>query len=91
METLVPYAIWAVLLLAGIGLLLIVLFGLRNLTFGKISPVSIAIVALPGLLMLGLGLGLGDWAQAGVITFLVMLLLALLSLFLSSLRGFIGL
>ncbi|GIV62469.1 MAG: hypothetical protein KatS3mg044_1335 [Rhodothermaceae bacterium] len=90
MDNLVPYAIWAVLLLTGGGLLLIGLFGLRSLFNGKVAPLSIVIVLVPALILLGLGFGTGDWAQAGIITFLVMLALSLVSLFLSGLRGLVG-
>jgi len=90
MEALVPYATWAVLILVGLGLLAIVLFGIRNLTYGKVSPVTMVTVIIPVLLFGILGFVMGDWAIAGIWTFLVMLGLTSLTLLLSSVRGFIG-
>ncbi len=87
MGNIVPLAIWAALILLGLGLIAQVIFGLRNLTYGKISPVSMLIVALPLLLMVVLGFSVGSWAQAGVITVLVMFGLTVVSLLLSGLRS----
>ncbi|WP_243663393.1 hypothetical protein [Rhodothermus marinus] len=63
------------------------IFGLRNLTYGKISPISMLIVVLPVLLMVVLGFTMGSWAQAGVITVLVMFALTAIALLLSGLRN----
>ena len=87
MESIVPLAIWAALILLGLGLVAQVIFGLRNLTYGKISPISMLIVVLPVLLMVVLGFTMGSWAQAGVITVLVMFALTAVALLLSGLRN----
>ncbi|SHK08811.1 hypothetical protein [Rhodothermus profundi] len=87
MENIVPLAIWAALILMGLGLVAQVIFGLRNLTYGKISPVSMLIVVLPGLLMVVLGFTTGSWAEAGVTTVLVMFALTAVALLLSGLRN----
>jgi len=87
MEGIVPLAIWAALILLGLGLVAQVIFGLRNLTYGKISPISMLIVVLPVLLMVVLGFTVGSWAQAGVITVLVMFALTAIALLLSGLRN----
>jgi len=87
MEGIVPLAIWAALILLGLGLVTQVIFGLRNLTYGKISPISMLIVVLPVLLMVVLGFTVGSWAQAGVITVLVMFVLTAIALLLSGLRN----
>ncbi len=87
MEGIVPLAIWAALILLGLGLVAQVIFGLRNLTYGKISPISMLIVVLPVLLMVVLGFSMGNWAQAGVITVLVMFALTAIALLLSGLRN----
>ncbi|AEN72994.1 hypothetical protein [Rhodothermus marinus] len=87
MEGIVPLAIWAALILLGLGLVAQVIFGLRNLTYGKISPISMLIVVLPVLLMVVLGFTVGSWAQAGVITVLVMFVLTAIALLLSGLRN----
>ncbi len=87
MEGIVPLAIWAALILLGLGLVTQVIFGLRNLTYGKISPISMLIVVLPVLLMVVLGFTVESWAQAGVITVLVMFVLTAIALLLSGLRN----
>jgi hypothetical protein len=91
METIVPYAIWAALILTSVSIVAIILFGIRSLAYGKVNPVSIATLVLPAIVMIGFGLALGDWARAAIWTFLVMLLLSLVALLLSSARGMFGL
>ena len=89
MEAIVPYAVMLVLALVGFGLLAIVLFGARSVVHGKINPISIGMISVPVILLLALGFGSGgDWPWAGVMTVLILLGLAVLSLFISSIRGF---
>lgn len=90
METIVPYAVWAALILVVLGILAIVIFGLRNLTYGKINPVSMAIIAVPIVLLLLLGMIMGDWDQAAILTVVIMFSLAALALIASGLRGLSG-
>lgn len=90
MESIVPYAVWAALILVVLGVVAIVIFGIRNLTYGKINPISMAIVAVPILLLVLLGLIMGDWDQAAIITVVIMFVLAALGLVASGLRGLTG-
>lgn len=90
MDALVPYAVWLCLIISGLAFLAIIVFGLRNLAYGKVQTVTIITLVVPGILMGALGAALGDWALAGVWTFLIMLVLASVSLFLSGLRGLVG-
>lgn len=87
MDTLVPYAVMAVLAIVGLGILAIVGFGMRNIAFGKVSPISIAIVSIPALLLVVLGFATGDWPRAAILTVVITFGLALLSLLFSSIRG----
>jgi len=87
MESIVPYAIWAAIILAGAGALLMVGFSVRSLTYGKVEPLSVAILAVPGALILILGLTMSSWAQAAMLTFLIMLVLTLLGLLISGVRS----
>jgi hypothetical protein len=91
MESIVPITIYAVLALVGLSLLALVLFGLRNLTYGKANPLTAAFMALPVVLVAVLGFTTNDWAYAGIISFLVMLALTSVSLLLSGIRGLLGL
>jgi hypothetical protein len=86
----IPIAIWSVLILVGVSLALMVLFGLRSLSYGKVNPISIVLVVFPLLLFFGLGLVLGDWPTAGVYSVVIMLTLGMLALLFSSIRGLIG-
>jgi hypothetical protein len=87
MDTLVLYATWAAILLIGLSLVAMLLFGVRSLVYGKVSPVSIAIILVPGIVFVLLGLVMGDWTTAAIWTLMVMFALATLSLFLSGIRG----
>ncbi len=79
-NTILVVAVYAVLILAGLGILSIALFGLRNLTYGKVEPLSIGLIALPGVLFAVLGFTVGAWAQAGIMTVISVFGLALLGL-----------
>ncbi len=80
-------AMWIVGILVGLGLLAMVVFGIRSLTYGKVSPISMVIVSLPVVLLLLLGFIMGDWTLAGIYTFLIMLALAILSLLVTGVKG----
>ena len=87
MEALVPLAVWAVMALVGLGIISILLFGLRSLLNGKIDKMSILFIALPIALMVVLGVIMGDWAMAGIYTLIVMIGMAILAMFWTSIRG----
>jgi hypothetical protein len=80
-------SIWAAVILAGLGLLGIALFGLRNLAYGKVETLSIGTVVLPALIFVGLGVSTGTWAQAGIVTVIVMFGFALLGLVYSGIQN----
>ena len=80
-------ALWIVLALAGLGLLMMLLFGIRSLTYGKIKPVTLVIVITPVILLLVLGFVLGDWSTAAIFSVFIMLGLASLSLLVTGLQG----
>ena len=87
MESLVPIAVWAVIALVALGIISILLFGLRSLLNGKIDKMSILFIALPIVIMVALGFGMGDWAQAGIYTLLIMIGLAIVAMFWTSIQG----
>jgi hypothetical protein len=90
MDALIPYLIWAVVILIGLGIVAIAAFGVRNLIYGKVSPTSIAIVGLPIILAIVLGMATGSWQEAAIVTTLVMLALGLVALLLAGLRGIVN-
>ncbi|NND71274.1 MAG: hypothetical protein HKN43_06825 [Rhodothermales bacterium] len=83
--------IWIVLVLVGISLLSMLLFGVRSVAQGKVKPMSMAAVALPMIVLVVLGLVLGDWPTAAIYTVLIMIVVAALSMLLTSMRGIVGL
>ena len=91
MEAFVPYAVWAVLILTGLSALTIVVFGLRNLGYGKVNMLTVILSAVPVVILAVLGLTSGDWSYAGVMATLITLAITALSLLLSGARGLLGL
>ena len=85
-NAILPIAIWAAIALAGLSVLGMGIFGLRSLMYGKVEPLSIVIIAIPGILIAVLGASMETWVQAGIYTLVVMFGLALLGLVLTGLR-----
>ena len=87
MESLVPFGIYAVVGLVGLGILAILAFGLRSLAYGKVDKLTILFVSLP-IVMLGvLGLVMDDWARGAMYTLFIMIGLALVAMLLTSVKG----
>lgn len=87
MESLVVYATWAGIILCGLALVAIALFGLKSMIHGKVNPLTAVLILLPVVLLAVLGFVLGDWAMAGIWTMVIMFILAAFSLLLSGIRG----
>lgn len=81
----------AALVLVGLALLSMVLFGVRNLFYGKQDWSSIVFGIIPVLVFVVLALSGMSMTVTGIWTTLVMLALAALGLLVSSVRGLIGL
>lgn len=90
MAEIVPYAIWAVLIITVLSMASIVLFGIRSLARGKVNPLTASLTMLPGLLFLVLGLVLGDWTEGAILAVLISLGLSSAVLLLSGVRGLFG-
>ncbi len=80
-------AIYIVFALLGLGLLAMVVFGIRSLTHGKVDPMTISIMAVPVVILVILGLVMPSWAEAGITTILVTMCLALLALLYTGAKG----
>lgn len=85
-NAILPIAIWSAIALAGLSVLGMGIFGIRSLVYGKVQPLSIAIIAIPGVLIAILGATMQTWVQAGIYTLVVMFGLATLALLLTGLR-----
>ena len=83
----VVYAIWASMIVMGLALVGLLLFGIRSLVHGKISGITAAVILIPVILVAILGLILGDWTSAGIWTMVIMMVLAAASLLISGARG----
>ena len=90
MENLVPIAIWITVVLTGLALLAVVLFGIRSALNGKLRTVSIVSIAIPAALIGILYFVFGSWAEAAVATTVAMVVLAILALLFSGARGVIS-
>ena len=90
MAEIVPYAIWAVLIVSGLSLATIAIFGIRSLAQGKVNPLTAGLTLLPIALFGVLGLVMGDWAHAAILTVLIALGLTSAVLLLSGLKGLFG-
>jgi len=80
-------AIYIVLILMGLGLLAMLLFGIQSLVFGKVNPYTMAFICAPFLLLIVLGLVLSSWAEAGIMTIAITLAAALLGLFATGIKN----
>ena len=56
MAGIVPYAVWAVIIVSGMSLLAIGIFGIRSLIQGKVNPLTIVLTMIPMALLAVLGL-----------------------------------
>ncbi len=84
---LVVISFYIVMALMGLGLLSILLFGIRSLAWGKVNVLTLVIVCIPIMLLFVLGFVIGDWARAGILTIAIMLALAVFSLLVTGLKG----
>ena len=87
MESLVPIAVWAVIALVGLGVISILLFGVRSVINGKIDKMSMLFISFPIILMIVLGFVLNDWAMAGIYTTLAMIAIPIVAMFWTSIQG----
>jgi len=95
MEGIVPIAIWLSLALVAVGLLVIVVFGIKSLASGKHRPWSIAAMLLP-LVVFGIcyaiSLGAPEPATTAMILTAVTLLAAgVIAIVLTGVKGLFGL
>lgn len=87
MDAIVPYAIWAAIIITVLGVIAVLIFSIRNLFYGKVSPLSLVVGAIPLAIWVILGLTLSDWTEAAILTALITMALGLLALLLASFRG----
>ncbi len=84
---LVVISFYIVTALMGLGLLSILLFGVRSFAYGKVNILTLVILCVPIVLLFALGFVIGDWARAGILTIAIMLALAVFSLLATGIKG----
>ncbi len=84
---LVVISFYVVTALMTLGLLSILLFGVRSLVYGKVNIFTLVIMCIPIVLLVVLGFVVGDWARAGIFTIVIMLVLAVFSLLVTGVKG----
>jgi len=89
MNAIIPYAMWACFIIGGLGILAIIGFGIRNLSYGKMSSGSVIVMVIPLSIWLVLGLVIGEWVRASRLAVMVAGGLAVLALVYTGIRRFI--
>jgi hypothetical protein len=90
MDAILPLAVWLSIILAVLGLVAIAAFGLRSLSYGKVNALSVVIIAAPIVLVLILGLVMGEWDRAAIWTTVIMAGIALIGLAVYGVRSILG-
>ena len=84
---LVVISFYIVMALIGLGLLSMLLFGVRSFAWGKVNKLTLLILCIPIVVLVVLGFVVGDWARAGIFTIVIMLGLAVFSLLATGVKG----
>jgi hypothetical protein len=85
-NVILPIALWAAIGLAGLSILVMGITGLRSVWYGKVQPLTIGVIAIPGVLVVVLGGVMETWVQAGIYTLVIMFGLLILAMLLTGLR-----
>lgn len=85
-NVILPIALWAAIGLAGFSILVMGITGLRSVWYGKVQPLTIGVIAIPGVLVVVLGGVMETWVQAGIYTLVIMFGLLILAMLLTGLR-----
>lgn len=85
-NVILPIALWAAIGLAGLSILVMGVTGLRSVWYGKVQPLTIGVIAIPGVIVVILGGVMETWVQAGIYTLAVMFGLLLLAMIATGLR-----
>ena len=85
-NVILPIALWAAIGLAGLSILVMGVTGLRSVWYGKVQPLTIGVIAIPGVIVLVLGGVMETWVQAGIYTLAIMFGLLILAMVATGLR-----
>ena len=76
-----------VLGMVALALLLMLVFGARGLSYGKMKPMASVATVAPVALLGIMGMVIGDWPRAAILTLAITLVVTALAMLLSSLKG----
>ena len=85
-NVILPIALWAAIGLAGLSILVMGVTGLRSVWYGKVQPLTIGVIAIPGVIVVVLGGVMETWVQAGIYTLAIMFGLLILAMIATGLR-----
>lgn len=85
-NVILPIALWAAIGLAGLSILVMGITGLRSVWYGKVQPLTIGVIAIPGVIVLVLAGVMETWVQAGIYTLVALFALLILAMVLTGLR-----
>ncbi len=88
-SALVVVAIYAAIGITGLSIVTLIGFGIRNLTYGKIEPLTIGAIAVPVVVLGILLVAMPSAAEAGIMTLIVMFVLSLLGLVYTGIKNLI--
>jgi hypothetical protein len=88
-STLVVVAIYAAIGITGISILALIGFGIRNLTYGKVEPLTMGALTVPVVLLGIMLVAMPSPAEAGIMTLIVMFVLSLLGLVYTGIKNLI--
>ncbi|HHP7237183.1 hypothetical protein [Longibacter sp.] len=84
-----PIAIYLAIGITGLSLLALVGFGIRNLTYGKVEPLTMGAIAVPFVVLGILFIAMPTAAEAGIMTLIIMFALSLLGLVYTGVKNLI--
>ena len=73
--------------LTGLSIVSMAIFSLRNVSYGKVRPITVVLIVAPILLLTVLGFTMQTWAEAGILTVVIMFITSLLGLMGTGIRS----
>lgn len=90
METVLIVSIYLIFALIGLCGIALLVFGLRNLSFGKVNVFTSIVVIVPFVLAVAISLASGDWVYGSIVACLASLAITMVTLLLLGVRGLFG-
>lgn len=88
-SALVVVGIYAAIGITGLSIATLIGFGIRNLTYGKVKPLTVGAIAVPVVVLGILLVAMPSAAEAGIMALIVMFALSLLGLVYTGIKNLI--